>query len=181
MASVLLLAACGGAVLPEQGSPADGAATAEDGAVIAEDGAVIAEDGAVIEGDGGASPTDVGSKAGGIRCGTATCDSATQVCCATFSGSSCVAKGTCGGASLACSDPSSCAPGQVCCASGGPGGGGGSTRCQTTCSGAVLCATDADCRSGQRCVAAAGGYRVCRNPPPDGGPMPPPPPGDGGF
>jgi len=165
-------------VLPDEAAVDTDAASSADGAVVDEGGAVVTEDGAVVAVDGGSKPpiADAGpaptADAGGIKCGTATCDSTTQVCCASFSGSSCVAKGSCTGATLSCSDPSSCAAGQVCCATGG--GGGGGARCQTTCSGATLCSKDADCRSGQLCVAATGGYKICRNPPPDGGPPMPP-------
>jgi hypothetical protein len=118
-------------------------------------------------------PMDASTGPGGIKCGSATCNAATQDCCASLSGQTCVAKGTCsGGATIACTDSSACKAGEVCCASGGLGGGG--AKCATTCTmGIVLCATDAECKAPQKCLSGFGGYKTCRNPPPGGF--------DGGF
>lgn len=121
---------------------------------------------------GGPVVTDASTGTGGIKCGTATCDSKTQDCCTSFSGQKCVTKGTCtGGATLSCTDSSACKAGEVCCASGGAGGGG--AKCTTTCTmGIVLCATSAECKPGQQCLPGLGGTKTCRTPPPgslDGG------------
>ena len=47
-----LLAACGGAVMPDEATVGDGAVASEDGAAASEDGAIAAEDGAPIGPDG---------------------------------------------------------------------------------------------------------------------------------
>jgi hypothetical protein len=100
-----------------------------------------------------------------------TCNGATQECCVGFSGAKCVAKGGCGGGStFTCSDSASCPSGQVCCASRTGMSGGAS--CKPTCDmGLVLCATDAECKDGQRCNTGLGGFKYCGR---AGG-------GDGGF
>jgi len=182
-----LMLGCGGSVTPEDegvGATDDsavsdtGGGSSSDSTPGGEDASIgPTEDGSIGPGiDGGEPPpppADAAPGTGGIKCGTATCNSATQDCCASFSGSKCVAKGTCtGGATLSCTDPSACAPGQVCCASGG--GGGGGAKCAATCTtGAILCATDADCKAPQKCLPGLGGTKVCRNAP--GGGF------DGGF
>lgn len=192
----LLAIGCGGNVSPEEGIGAtDDSAVSEagggDGAIgPSEDGSIVppGEDGSVVppDEDGGVAPpppgdasvpppppVDAGGGTGGIKCGTATCNSATQDCCTSLSGQKCVTKGTCtGGATLSCTDSSACKSGEVCCASGGAGGGG--AKCAATCTmGVVLCATDADCKAPQKCMNALGGTKTCRNPPPGGM--------DGGF
>jgi len=99
---------------------------------------------------------------GGILCGGAYCSAATQECCASPSGFGCVAKGKCGGTTLACSSAASCPlPGQTCCL-GGLLGGTPSVSCQFFCAGFRLCASNAECAKGQTCQAAFGGYRICR-------------------
>lgn len=184
LASWILLG-CGGSVTPEEGVAGDDAATVDDtgggssdGTPGSEDSSIVppAEDGSIGPTDDAIAPpppSDASAGTGAIKCGTTTCDSKTQDCCATFSSQKCVAKGTCtGGATLSCTDPSACAPGQVCCASGG--GGGGGAKCTTTCTmGVILCATDADCKAAQKCLNGLGGTKSCRNPPPGGF--------DGGF
>lgn len=180
---------CGGSVEPEVTSDGEDSATSSDGGGSIDgggssDGSVTppGEDGSVtppLE-DGGVSPpppADGSTGPGGIACGMSTCNAATQDCCAGTGGAKCVTKGTCtGGATLSCTDPSVCATGEVCCASGGGGGGGGGAgaKCSKTCTGAVLCSTNADCKAPQTCQPAFGGVKTCRNAGPGGGM-------DGGF
>ncbi|MBI2395905.1 MAG: hypothetical protein HYV09_40450, partial [Deltaproteobacteria bacterium] len=101
---------------------------------------------------------------GGILCGGSYCNAATQQCCASFTGVTCVAKGSCsGGTTLSCSSAASCPiPGQVCCFSGIFGGGTPTATCQLFCAGFRLCASSAECPSGQSCLPTIGGYRICR-------------------
>ncbi len=110
--------------------------------------------------DTGGPPDD-----GGILCGPGgVCDPKSEECCVNFGGISCVNKGKCmGGTTLSCSSASSCPlPGQTCCFGGFGGGGTPSATCQFFCIGIRLCATSAECPSGQSCQSVFGGYRICR-------------------
>ena len=105
-------------------------------------------------------PLDVPGDSG-ITCGASTCNAATQDCCASFTGLTCVAKGTCaGGGTLSCSDSTSCPKGQVCCF--GAGGGAPSAKCASTCGGIQLCKTSLECKFPQTCQPVFGGFRICR-------------------
>ena len=111
------------------------------------------------------APSDAPIEAG-VHCGpTATCDGATQDCCAGAGGSfSCVSKGTCGGIPISCSSAAACPTGESCCFTRPGGGGTAGAACAASCSGAdaQLCATNAECPTGQRCRRIFGGYRICR-------------------
>jgi hypothetical protein len=100
---------------------------------------------------------------GGILCGGSFCTAATEECCASFTGLSCVPKGKCGGGTtLGCSSSASCPSPKVCCFTGF-GGGTPTAQCQNFCFGGVqLCASDDECRFGTRCRITFGGYGVCR-------------------
>ncbi len=148
--------------------PADSSAPVDEDAGSAEDAGPAPEEDAgpgpaIDAGPADTGPADTGTPAT-IKCGSDACDPKTEECCATFSSQTCVAKGKCtGGAVLACTDPSTCAAGQVCCARFG--GGSAGARCAASCDGGfALCATNADCKAPQTCQSAPGGYRFCRSP-----------------
>lgn len=166
-AAGLLFSACGGSV--ESGGLVDtDTGTGSDVAVV--DGAT---DGGTTDTttptDTSVPPTDTAP--GTIKCGSETCNPATQECCAGTSGLKCLDKGKCGGGTvIPCSDPSACPSGQVCCAA--RDGFGVKVACQATCSGTgsfELCASDADCKAPDKCVNGVGGFKVCANRPDGGG------------
>jgi hypothetical protein len=101
-----------------------------------------------------------------IKCGTTTCDPATQFCCyTTVTGmQACVATaGACAGGKLTCSSEAGCPGGQTCCL-GTAGLLSGST-CKSTCSitETELCATDADCAMGMcKNLSGSGGLKTCQ-------------------
>jgi hypothetical protein len=113
----------------------------------------------------GASASSAASGAGGsggapvttIPCGGDTCDLATQSCCATLSGFSCISKGgpCVDGITIDCTNAATCGAGQVCCA------GFGAAQCAGDCDrGFQLCATDAEC-DGEPCETGYWGLAVC--------------------
>jgi hypothetical protein len=115
-----------------------------------------------------------------VACQNRTCDPRTQACCVTFHGGEdppppswdCVAQGTCTGAStlddLGCWAAANCASGDVCCRSA-PTKTLVST-CSTQCASGdmQLCASPAECPSGQQCSTDPGGWRLCATPCIDG-------------
>ena len=104
---------------------------------------------------------DGGPVDGGIHCGpTATCNPATEICCAGFGTFACTPPGICVGTPLTCSSAASCKAGDICCFNGGLGGG--SATCGPTCTGIQLCALDSECKAGTRCRLVFGGYHICR-------------------
>jgi hypothetical protein len=191
--AVALAVACGGST-SDGGSPATDAGGGSDGTATTDGGADSAEtfdsasDTGTTTSDGGATGT--------INCGmNATCNAATQVCCAMAGGGgpdaagggateSCVAIGACtGGASVSCEGSSNCTGGDVCCADFGGGGGGGgggmlSTTCAPSCAtGEVqVCGASTDCTAPETCHMLGNGLGICRAPMGDGGFH-----GDGGF
>jgi hypothetical protein len=98
-----------------------------------------------------------------ITCGTATCDGATQVCCAGLRASRCTAPSECTDSVLSCSDASGCATGEICCyRQSGPTG---TAQCSKTCAGlgaSILCTTNDECPSGERCGRGARNLQVCQ-------------------
>ena len=98
--------------------------------------------------DGGA-PCDPGA----VRCSGPTCDTATQVCCASSSSpGSCLPNGSsCSTYSLHCDEPSDCSAGQICCLVIHSMSSAEAT-CETSCSSVVLCHTDAACGTGGTCI-----------------------------
>jgi len=104
---------------------------------------------------------------GGITCGDSVCDPEASVCCQVRSvGSTCqTADERCMGATLECSGPGSCDPGEVCCYHARH------SACQATCdvsegSGfdpptTILCDSTADCGPDQTCVASPRGLPYC--------------------
>jgi hypothetical protein len=152
-------------------------------------------------GNAGAAPTPI---EGGIACGLQGACAPSEECCRGTSASllappsmTCVARGSCAGSSLDCSSSAHCGASEVCCFSyatadgGAEAGAGGafgalgqaySSSCQSSCPGGdgvhyQLCATSADCPSGQQCMTAAPVAPYCAAPY-DGGGFPF---GDGGF
>jgi Cys-rich repeat protein len=103
-----------------------------------------------------------------IQCGTATCDSLTEVCCVTFMmqmvNEVCTSPSSCNGVSLTCSSAENCPPGEVCCADFNQMMA--SSQCQSACKGGFqnpqLCAKDSECPSGQTCRNTPFGYKICR-------------------
>jgi hypothetical protein len=84
-----------------------------------------------------------------IDCGNTTCNVATQDCCVTFSGATCITKGSqCQGARATCDGPEDCpAAGQICC-----GRNNGLSCTNGSCNnGQRICHFDTDCPGGQRC------------------------------
>jgi hypothetical protein len=120
--------------------------------------------GAIEDGGGRTTPppgTDGGP--GQIECGATPCDSASQVCCITRTGRSCVAPTACtAGDDLACSGTNSCASG-ICCEEA-TGGTAVRSKCEATCPrGAVqLCTTNADCTGADEyCRRVGADYGAC--------------------
>jgi hypothetical protein len=158
---------------------------------------------AVSDSGNGTAPTPM---EGGITCGLQGACAPSEECCRGASTNfltppsmTCVAKGSCQGASLDCSSSAHCGASEVCCfayatpdggAEAGAGGAFGaglnasySATCQSSCpvgDGAhyQLCASSADCPSGQQCVTTAPVAPYCAAPY-DGGGFPFG--GDGGF
>jgi hypothetical protein len=116
-------------------------------------------------GSGGAGGT-TGSGEPPIACGQAECDPATEICCATFNGASCIDAGDdCQGAAILCTSAANCGDGEVCC--GTFGGGSGQASCTSEpcgedgpMSGIQLCASDAECPPDRPCVEAPGGVGI---------------------
>lgn len=95
---------------------------------------------------------------GSIKCGMGTCNSASEECCVGLSGTKCVMIGGCGGGTpFACSDNSACKMGEVCCAESLTSG----SKCAASCTGYVLCATDAECTGEKKCLNGIGGTKYC--------------------
>jgi hypothetical protein len=183
---VVAAGACGGSVVTnpaedDSGTPGGDTSGVDTGTMPPDyDSSTPVPDGTTILPDGGPigdttivpppdSPTPLPDGMPGIACGPgAVCDPATEVCCVGFGGAKCVPTGTCGGgATLACTDPSVCKSGEVCCASGGIGGGGAKCTAAGSCTGYRLCGSDADCVAPNKCLPGLGGTKVCR---PGGGP-----------
>jgi hypothetical protein len=95
---------------------------------------------------------------GSIKCGMGSCNAASEECCVGLSGTKCVMIGGCGGGTpFSCSDNSVCKTGEVCCAMSLTSG----SKCATSCTGYVLCATDAECTDGKKCLNGLGGTKYC--------------------
>jgi hypothetical protein len=198
--------ACGGAVATPGGS---GASDNTDGGAAGEGGTSSGSGSGTGTGGGTGSGTSGGSGSGGtgtgtggggsggtdpvgadggvhsvggssIACGSYTCDTTSQDCCALQNTFGCVPKGSCPTVTLTCASTLDCKTGEVCCASGGgPGGHGLTTACATTCGGAgtgggggmgggvgmpsmQLCASDAECPKGDTCIDTREGIKACR-------------------
>lgn len=178
LASALFLFGCGGSVTPttdNSQTPGDETSTTDDSTSSGSDTAAtddsttpVTDDGLppgdsiAPPGDTSTPPTDGGS--GKIACGmTTTCDAATQECCITMAGAKCITKGTmCGGATLACTDSTSCPTGDVCCGTFGGGSAGANCVAAGMCMGRILCSTSAECPAGETCQNSFGGVKTCR-------------------
>jgi hypothetical protein len=97
-----------------------------------------------------------------ILCGSANCDTGSEVCCITKSGMACAAKAVCSGTVLACGSAANCRSGQVCCETSA-NSGDLMAACASSCSSPAyqLCATDSECSSGAHCVQGLNGFKVC--------------------
>lgn len=151
-----------------------GASSSGDDGSGGDDGSYIIMGGSSSGGSSGAGMPDAMASSGGaltdggrdqIQCGAmGPCDSATQVCCATRTGRTCVTVGSCTGDSIACSGSNSCpaGSGDVCC-EGLAANGTVRTRCATACPAGSpqLCTTAADCKDGDACRRGPDGYAVC--------------------
>jgi hypothetical protein len=103
----------------------------------------------------------------GITCGNDVCDPSTSICCQMRSmGSVCQSPDErCQGATLECSGPGSCDPGEVCCYHARR------SACQATCNVSegnsgnpptiLLCDSTADCGPNQTCVVSPRGVAYC--------------------
>ncbi|MGZ5967084.1 MAG: hypothetical protein ACXWP4_05410 [Polyangiales bacterium] len=135
------------------------------------DGGTTIEGGTTVE----AGVTDTGTTTGApIKCGTTSCNSATEECCVTGSmsgvSSTCEKKGSCmGDLTLSCSDGTACAKGLVCCLTVDMSGG--TSTCAKSCMSAggpgggsfVLCSSDAECPMGQTCRnSRVPGIKICQ-------------------
>jgi hypothetical protein len=183
--------ACGGRAATGSVAGVDGGAVGSSGSfgpgdsAAAEAAAAPYPDagGAVVVGMDGGSGTllDSGTPHGlTISCGAATCQ-VPQACCTEWSppppcplGEACDPSPptrTCESdaaelaqcwETFACSGPTDCANGLVCCATPGPDAGTLpvhiTARCKTSCGPADIqvCATDTDCPAGQHCTACVG-------------------------
>jgi hypothetical protein len=111
-----------------------------------------------------APPPSDGSTPGIIECGTTTCNAATQQCCVTWQGASCIAKGAqCQGIVATCDGPEDCNPGQICCGRTWGQNRGLTCTAPNACNnGERVCHLDADCVSGERCCneTTIAGYTV---------------------
>jgi hypothetical protein len=142
------------------GASASGGASTSDGGAPTTDGGASGQGGSMGVLMGGAPPSDT------IDCGMTTCDAATEQCCGTMGGASCITTGDpCQGVTLNCSSSANCTNGDVCCVSGGPGSAEAS--CAPACEdppGPVgpiqLCADSAECPPGIDCVEISG-FTVC--------------------
>jgi len=159
-AAGLVFAACGGSV--------------DSGGVTDVDTGTGGSDVSIVEGGSDAGtdtslpPTETGG--GTVKCGSETCNAATQECCAGTSGLKCLDKGKCGGGTVVpCSDPSSCPGGEVCCAQ--RDGFSLKVACQATCTGGgfTLCSSDTDCKSPDKCQTGLAGFKFCGGRPDGGG------------
>jgi len=148
--------AAGGAS-SDGGGSSDGGASAQGGASVF--GGFSAQGGSSSQ--GGAPPSDV------IDCGEMACDAATQVCCGTQGGVSCIDIGDpCQGVTLSCTSAANCEGTQICCLTGGMGSA--SSECADECEGGggpggglQLCATSAECPPDIECVDVFGGFTAC--------------------
>ena len=158
--AVLSFGACGGTV--EGGSPGGGsdASTHTDGTTGGPDGSTL------LDGTTGIDRVSITEASTGLPCGMTTCNSATQDCCATRGGGTCIAKGgACdGGVVITCSGPEDCpVSGDICCAEFGGGGGTPSVSCttMTACHGVLLCEKPSDCPDMEMCGMGLEGYKYC--------------------
>jgi hypothetical protein len=127
----------------------------------------------------GTSHEDAGTKedagsTGSKMCGKSVC-TASQDCCGTMSGmsvsESCVAKGTCTGATVTCMSASDCSSGDICCATlaGGIAAvfAGGTPNVTVDCAkacgmnGFQICAADTECPKGVTCQSTPFGESLC--------------------
>lgn len=139
-------------------------------------------DGGTGSGDGGSTGTGGagagatgGSGSGGspdtpIACGAEVCDPATEICCASMQGTSCIgAADVCQGATLNCTSAANCPANEVCCAQFN--GMSAEATCVATCGGMgpgggiQLCADTSECPVDTTCEMGFGGFMVCQ---PDG-------------
>ena len=125
--------------------------------------------GGSVSGAGGSGATGGTSTMppGGIRCGDEICDPAQAVCCARRGNPSYCAPPSegCPGTTLACSGPSTCAAGEVCCFHFL------TSSCSTTCDVTVgspgnpptiiLCDSSDDCDPDQICAVSPRGLAYC--------------------
>jgi hypothetical protein len=99
-----------------------------------------------------------------VTCGTAECDSTTQVCCASPTqdggapdgglGYKCQAAGdTCAGATVTCDEKADCSGSNVCCTN--ISGTAVSSECKAKCGGSEVqyCKTASECGDGGACTA----------------------------
>lgn len=183
---LVALVGCGGKTEADASDPDAGSGTpGADGSTV--DTGISSNDAGVPTSDAGAKPPAP------ITCGTnVTCDPVAEECCLGFGGggatAACGAKGKCPGGTVAvgCTSAANCSAGQVCCATytggGGGGGFGASAACAASCGGggggggsAQVCASDAECAPGERCLQTPllPGVGMCRAPRDGGGPPPP--------
>jgi hypothetical protein len=123
-------------------------------------------DGTMGNSDGSTDSPGVTGDAGlGATCGTTVC-SATQECCLSSAGGSCVAQGTCTGVGFACDGPEDCSSTEVCCYGneGGGSAGTGGSECKPTNQCQInACHVDTDCggTTTKCCAVATTQYKVC--------------------
>ena len=184
--AVAILTACGGDVTvnPDGGggdgsgaAPTNGGASSDGGSVAnsvgggnVSTGGASAQGGSSSTANGGSSAQGGAGTGGGtgevINCGMISCDAATEQCCGTQQGTSCIATGDpCQGITLDCSSAANCDNGQICCLTGGMGMA--SAQCADMCGGGgpggglQLCAENAECPPGIDCVEVFGGFTAC--------------------
>lgn len=156
----VLVAGCGARTIGDEfEGTADDAAVGGDTAVIPGSDATSWVDTGVVVVDTAPPPGRP------ITCGRTTCDSAKQECCieSEMSPAECTPKGTCAGASFACSSAATCGGGQRCCFDQEIG----QATCKSRCEGMgpdgeiTLCASNAECPPRLRCQRTDFGFSVC--------------------
>jgi len=135
-------------------------------AAVGDTGGVVPGSDATPKLDSGGVVVDTAPPPGlPITCGRTTCDSAKQECCleSEMAPPECTPKGSCAGASFACSSASSCGAGLSCCFNQDTG----QAVCKSRCEGmgpegeVTLCTSTAECPPRLRCRRAGAGFSVC--------------------
>jgi len=142
-----------GGAPPNIGGQSSNGGDSVNGGASTSDGGASAVGGGTVIVDGGGPSTGGAPPGNTINCGMTMCDAATQQCCGTQGGASCIDTGSdCPGVVLNCSSAANCSGGDVCCLTGS-GPQDAEASCAPTCEGGgpggglQLCADSAECRA----------------------------------
>lgn len=159
----------GGAPPSAGGQSSNGGSSTSDGGASTSDGGASAQGGGTVVVDGGGPSMGGAPPSTTINCGMTSCDAATQQCCGTQGGASCIDIGDdCPGVVLSCSSAANCTGDDVCCLSGS-GPGDAEAVCAPQCKGGggpgggsiQLCQDSAECPPNIDCVEIFGGFFAC--------------------